>query len=509
MIVTGRSWRLIALAAPSLIVPLVAQGTNALSYGVCIALAVLWLMLAIVLLVRFGTALHEQMRSSEATSPLDRIDVLTASGAAMMSTGLVALIGSAWTGWASLGVIGVLGVGTVSLSALWTAIVAAGNGLWRRAEVTCSVLPEMATEGDPLREEIVIRSLAIPPGMRLFVMGRAQRHGAVSRYVVDGDVGELKLESELGLALRGEHKAPPLAMWFGDVMGLTRTAVVHRAPAAFTVVPRSVPVDGTQRLLGEGGDDDRALPAHKMPTEGTFRIRTYVPGDDARRIHWVRSLQQDQLIVRLPDEIPPADPDVRLVLDNEMFGTDALTCRAPDEMLDVLVRVWLGIGKALAAQGTRVTLVAALRDGEAVTLHERKLHARSTQTAMRFGSRIGWQSQIALERLVGDRRDKQVIISARPRRVASADIKWVVVPESAWTMPEPGLPAESATRHSYPIGAPENRNDRRLRERALATTRFQDRAIFSQVMCWIDWSRFSGDHVARPNQGRIALEVIP
>jgi len=462
-----------------------------------------------VLLVRFGAALHEQMRSSEASTPIDRIDVLTANGAAMMWTGLLALIGSAWSGWASLGVIGVLGVGTVSVAALWTAIVAASNAVWRRAEVSCSVLPEMATEGDPLREQIEIRALAIPPGMRLFVMGRAQRHGVISRYVVDGEVGELRLESELGPALRGEHHAPPLAMWFGDVMGLTRTAVVHRAPTAFTVVPRQVAVDGARTLLGEGGDDQRALPAHKMPTEGTFRIRSYVPGDDARRIHWVRSLQQDQLIVRLPDEIPPADPEIRLVLDNELFGTDALTCRAPDEMLDVLVRVWLGIGKALAGQGTRVTLVAALRDGDAITPHERVIHARSTQTAMRFGSRIGWQSKVALEQLVGARRDKQIVVSARPRRVASAEVKWVVVPEGAWTMPEPGLPAESATRHLYPIGAPENRGDRRVRERARATTRWQDRAIFSQVMCWIDWSRFSGDHVARPNQGRVALEVIP
>jgi hypothetical protein len=29
-------------------------------------------------------------------------------------------------------------------------------------------------------------------------------------------------------------------------------------------------------------------------------------------------------------------------------------------------------------------------------------------------------------------------------------------------------------------------------------------------MCWIDWTRFSGDHVARPvNANRVELEVIP
>src|SRR5262249_28035846 len=182
----------------------------------------------------------------------------------------------------------------------------------------------------------------IPPGMRLFVSGRALRDGAMSRYVVEGTDAndELQLESELGPAQRGEHRTPPLVMWFADVLGLARTAAVHRGEAGLPVLPKLQPVDGARELLGTGGDDAMSVPTYKRPTEGTFRIREYVPGDDARRIHWVRSLQQNQLVVRLPDEIPPADPAIRLVLDNELFGTEALTCRAPDELLDVLVRVW-------------------------------------------------------------------------------------------------------------------------------------------------------------------------
>jgi uncharacterized protein (DUF58 family) len=456
--------------------------------------------------VRFVIALHAQFRSREAASPWDRIDVLTSSGAAMMWTGLIALIGASSTGWASLGVVGVLGVGTVSIAALWTVLVAAGDGPWQRAQILRAVLPAVATEGDPLREEITLRDLAIPLGMRLFVLGRAQRHGLVSRYVVNGGAsGEVVLRADLGPALRGDHQVPPLALWFGDVLGLTRTAVVHRGAAELAVMPRQLHVDGARSLLGEGGDAATAQPAHKMPTEGTFRIRAYVPGDDARRIHWVRSLQQDQLIVRLPDEIPPADPTVRLVLDNELFGTDSLTCRAPDDMLDVLVRVWLGIAKDLAAQGTRVTLVAAVDE----KLCERPMHPRSAQAAMRFGARIGWQATLPLERILGDRHDKQVIVSARPRRIAKGEVGWVVVPEVAWTTPESTLLTERATQYAHPIGSPENRRERRARERDRAIARWQDRAVFSQVMCWIDWSRFSGDHVARPQGGRAALEMIP
>lgn len=507
-LIAPRTWRLLALLAPSLIVPLVAseRGASRISFATGIALSVLWLVVAAALLVRFVIALHAHIRSRDAASPWDRIDVLTSGGAAMMWLGLVALIGAAQTGWASLGVIGVLGVGTVSIAALWTILVAAGDGPWQRAQILRTVLPAVATEGDPLREEITLRDLAIPPGMRLFVLGRAQRHGMVSRYAVDaGASGEVVLRADLGPALRGEHQVPPLALWFGDVLGLTRTAVVHRGATELSVMPRQLRVDGARTLLGEGGDDANAQPAHKMPTEGTFRIRAYVPGDDARRIHWVRSLQQDQLIVRLPDEIPPADPTVRLVLDNELFGTESLTCRAPDDMLDVLVRVWLGIAKDLAAQGTRVTLVAAIDD----RICERPMHPRSAQAALRFGARVTWQATLPVERIVGDRRDKHVIVSARPRRVTTGEVGWVVVPEVAWTKAEAALPTDRATQYAYPIGSPENRRERRAKERDRAIGRWQDRAVFSQVMCWIDWSRFSGDHVARPHEGGAELERIP
>ncbi|HEY6033436.1 MAG TPA: DUF58 domain-containing protein [Kofleriaceae bacterium] len=512
-VIAPRTWRLLALLAPSLIVPLVASNHDAgrVSFATGVALSVLWLVVATALLVRFVFALQAQFRSRDAASPWDRIDVLTSSGAAMMWLGLVALVAASATGWASLGVVGVLGVGTVSVAALWTILFAAGDGPWQRAQVLRAVLPAVATEGEPLREEITLRDLSIPPGMRLFIQGRAQRHGAMSRYVVDGGPsGEVVLRAELGPALRGEHQVPPLALWFADVLGLTRTAVVHRGATELAVMPRQLKVDGAKSLLGEGGDDANAKQTQKMPTEGTFRIRAYTPGDDARRIHWVRSLQQDQLIVRLPDEIPPADPTVRLVLDNELFGTETLTCRAPDDMLDVLVRVWLGIAKELAAQGTRVTLVAAV-DGK---ICERPMHPRSAQPALRFGARIEWQAALPLERVVGERRDKHVIVSARPRRTIGdkSQTGWVVVPEVAWTAHEGPLPNDKATRYAYPIGSPENRRSRRERERDLAITRWQDRAVFSQVMCWIDWSRFSGDHVARPREGRdghAELEMIP
>jgi hypothetical protein len=80
----------------------------------------------------------------------------------------------------------------------------------------------------------------IPLGMRLFITGRAMRHGPLSRYALDSTSSraDIKLEGELGPGLRGEHHAPPLELWLGDVLGLTRMPTFHRADAAFTVLPR-------------------------------------------------------------------------------------------------------------------------------------------------------------------------------------------------------------------------------------------------------------------------------
>src|SRR5213075_1562985 len=120
-------------------------------------------------------------------------------------------------------------------------------------------------------------------------------------------------------------------------------------------------------------------PTQRQPSEGVFRIRTYVPGDDTRRIHWVRSLQMNHLVMRLPDEVPPAEPAERLILDSELWGTESLSCRAPDELLDALVCVWLGIGKALSELGVRVTLVTAAAHDGCTSIVERPMLMRSAR----------------------------------------------------------------------------------------------------------------------------------
>jgi hypothetical protein len=496
------------------------------------ALVILWMVMACAIVLRPD-------RETEATG-LDKrsiwaqLDVLTATGTAMMWSGTLALIGASLTGWASLSVIGMLGLGTVYLAAIWTVIAAGGGAPWRRATIERSILPEVAVEGDQVREEIRLRGVRIAAGLRLFATGRAFRHGITTRYVLDStaSLAEVKLEAELGSAPRGDHDVPPLTLWLGDVLGLTRTPAVERGAAHVAVLPRPSVVTGVKALLAAGRDDVRSRQTQRQPTEGVFRIRTYLPGDDTRRIHWVRSLQMNQLVMRLPDEVPIAEPAVRLILDSDLWGTESLSCRAPDELIDALVRVWLGIAGALVETGARVTLVtAAMHDGAAV-LVERPMVARSPREALRLGARVAWQTAVPLAALMASRDpprvidprgpavrpepsargQRQIVVSGRSRRVKdSPEVSWIVVPEVAWTSRELWLPKQAvlSAKLPYPSGSADNRPGRRVRERHRLEVAWHDRTIFSQVMCWSDWAGFSGDYVARPSQGRVALAVIP
>lgn len=508
---SGRAKRIATLVIPAAIAAFALRfDRTPLLATVAPALVLAWVVMIGALVMRYVEGLEH--RGPYTVTHWEHVDVLTATGASILWLSCAALLAGRASGWASLSVVGMLGFGTMFVTVTWTATAAGGLARWRSARIRRSVIPEISVEGDELREELQLEDVSIPLGMRLFVTGRAMKHGAISRYTVgaEGSRASLKLESQLGPALRGEHHAPPLRLWLGDVLGLTRTPDVRRGEATFTVMPRPRVIEGAKALLDLGGDDASSRQAHQLPTEGTFKIRHYVPGDDSRRIHWVRSAQQDQLVVRLPDELPPAAPFVRVILDTDLVGVDGLTTRAPADLLDAMVRVWIGVGRALADRGTQVTLVAALPHEGTFRVVERKLRTRAQRDDQRLGAQAAWQESVSLGKLIGDKRARCVVVSSRPRPIERGDlVSWVVVPESAWTGSEDLLPPDSGLVYPFPLGSAENRATRRQAELKRLDRRWQDRNVFSQVACWTDWRRYSGHHIARPKADAISLEVIP
>jgi len=508
-------FRILSLVVPSALaweVTFSAEQPTRLIEAVKYALGPLWILVAAALLFRCVDALRKRARSPEAGAGtlLDQIDVLTASGSSLVWLGAGAIMASVWIGWASLAVVGLMGLGLVQIMVVWTQLVAGGTDPWRRASVSRRFVPESAAEGAQVIEELSFDGTRIPLGFRLFAAGRVGPRWPTSRYVVSGaeSGGEVVLESDVSPALRGDHQAEPMEIWLQDVLGLCRTARVRAAEAKLTVVPRPRPVDGAAALLGKSGSDRLPRPTVNLPTEGSLRLREYQPGDDARRIHWVRSLTSREIVVRLPDERSPDQPAVKLVLDTFLPGTEGLTCAAPSELLDALVEVWLGVGRALVESGARVTLVTAAARGDAMVPARQHLGARADGPALRLGAQVRWQETLPVEALLG--KEATIVVSCRraPLLADHGPVRWILVPEAVWTLVAQPKVRAGVTTLPHPMGSADNRWSRRRRERLRSERARRDQNRFVRLCEDCNLER-AGSFVARPAaRARIRLEAL-
>ena len=513
-----RRWRLQLFRVASLVVPSVfawyvalsASNGGGLARVVTLALGPLWVLTAGALFYRTGEALYGRLRDPTGPSVLDGIDVLTASGSGLAWWGAIAIVASVWIGWASLAVIGLLGLGLLHLVVVWTSVMVGGADPWRRASLSRRFAPDRVVEGDRVVEQVRLSGPRIPIGFRLFASGRVARRWPMSRYVAgEADSGgEVVFESDVGPALRGEHEAEPLDVWLQDVFGLCRSERFRAGSARLVVLPRPCPVDGSKQLVGDGGHDVDPRPERRAPTEGSLRLREYQPGDDARRIHWVRSLAARQMVVRLPDEVPRDRPSVRVVLDTFLAPVDGLSCPAPAALLDALVTVWLSVGRALAQGGVRVTLVTAEVDDRRAAPSSRRLTAHALPDVLRAAAHVRWQDSVRVSDLVADDEDT-IVVACRllPNPSARGSVRWIVVPESVWTPFCDVRPRDAFGMFAHPMGSADNRRSRRKRERQRWQRALRDHTTFATAARDVA-APWPGCFVARPAPGRIRLEAL-
>jgi uncharacterized protein (DUF58 family) len=466
-----RVFRIATLFVPSALawyVAFSAAHPGELTRAVKFALGPLWVLLAAALVLRTIGALHGRRPRSEGedrATVLAQLDVLTSSGSALAWLSAFSIMGAVWLGWASLATVGLLGTGLFHVVVLLTFACVRGSDPMRSTSLSRRFLPEVVTEGDSVIEELRFAGARIPIGFRLFATGRIGPRWALSRHVLEGAeaCGEVVLQSEVGPAVRGEHDVELLELWLQDTFGLCRSVRVMTGAGRLTVLPRLRTAEKTAPLMDRGDGPRAPRPASRLPTEGSFHLREYQQGDDVRRIHWVRSLAARELIVRLPDEVPPDQPHVRLVLDTFFPEASELTCNAASELLDSIVSVWLAVGQSLLESGARVTLVAAIPRGDELEKTRHELSRRTTEPARRLGAQVSWQDRMKVEQLLTD--EATYVVSRAVLALPSAHPKarWIVVLPTAVT-PAAGWPFGSGARLQYPMGSSENRWARRRRE---------------------------------------------
>jgi uncharacterized protein (DUF58 family) len=509
---------------------------DALTHAVTYVAGPLWALITLALLVRVTKGGRRRAQRGALTrelGALDLLEVLTAKGTGTLWISVAALVASAHVGWASLAVLGVLGLGLVELTAAWTLLRAGGDDPVRVASVARRFTPSTVTEGESVTEEVALSGARIPLGFRLFVSGAVGPRWPATRYTADAELGggEAILRSDLGPAYRGDHHAPALSVWLGDVLGLCRSVRRLAAPATLTVLPRVRAVEGVRDMRSAGGQAEATRQAQRLPTEGSMRLREYQQGDDARRIHWARSLGARQVVVRLPDELPPQKPGVRLVLDTFLPSDSAkgpLSCDAHHELLDALVRVWLGVARALAERGARVTLVtAAPANGDAeVAARSLPMATRAQAAALKLGAEVRWQEDVGVEDLVADGRPAKagratlpdahtVVVSYRlqpdPAGVGHpGQVEWIVVPRSLWAGFDDPVPPRPVALFTHPLGSSDNRRARRSAERArMGRMREDSDRLIDLSKPTRSREEYAGQLVATPaGSDRIRLEAL-
>ncbi len=472
-----RVFRIASLVVPSWLawyVTFTTTHVDAWSSAVSLVLGPLWALVLVGLVVRAVAA--RLAGHTSAAARLDQIDVLTSSGCALAWTSSLAIVGAVTLGWVSLSVVGLLGTALLHLVILHTMVAARPGATLRGGSLSRRFCPATPREGDEVVEELRIVDVQVPVGFRLFVSGRVGRRWATVRHAVDASDagGEVLLESKIGPAVRGEHEPEPLTVWLEDTFGLCRAPCPPLEAPKLVVLPRERRVDRAAPLLGHGVGASVARVTPRAPTEGHLDLREYREGDDIRRVHWVRSLVAGELVVRVPDEVPPDQPRVRLVLDTYFPEAKWLASDAPAELLDGLVATWLALGRALVEAGYRVSLVAAAPHGETVAPVRRELTARAPGPALRLGAQVTWQGVVDVDQLLTDERTIVVARAVISRADATHRARWVLVHgEVSDARSLDGAPV----RLPFPAGAPDNRVGLRRRVSLELSRETRDRAL--------------------------------
>jgi len=94
-------------------------------------------------------------------------------------------------------------------------------------------------------------------------------------------------------AQTGRWPLGPVLVAFGDPFGIAKASQTLGAPSSLMVWPHTVALPVAGRLSSSGGTGSSLTPALDDAT-----LRSYIPGDDLRRIHWPTSARRGAPMIR-------------------------------------------------------------------------------------------------------------------------------------------------------------------------------------------------------------------
>jgi uncharacterized protein (DUF58 family) len=330
--------------------------------------------------------------------------LLTGRGVGLVVGASIALMCALGLKWGQFAVMAVAGMGLLYLMVTAAAVASAFSILSfdertarSRGRIERRMVPALAGVGEAVSEEFTLGRVPIPPLYRLHIAEpMPERIGGETRFVLDRNaISEtVTVRAPLTQTVRGVYQFGPAEIAYEDLFGLTRIAVASLSTVDLRVLPQVRPIvyGSAPRALSEG--DGMLARPHRFPAEDYFRIREYRRGDDARRIHWKRSIQLGAMHVRLPETVPHTPKDVWLVLDTFLPPTLRPAEAMLTDVLDLLVDGWVSLARTLSEKGERVVLAAVTVSEGKASVRTLQVRRGETVKVRSFGADLEWQSHM-------------------------------------------------------------------------------------------------------------------
>lgn len=168
-----------------------------------------------------------------------------------------------------------------------------------RASVAARLSPEVIEAMQPTVLELFVENtgaVPTPSGRLQLVPAGGGRHRILVPRLAPGERATVTIG--LDSSRRGRHAISGYEAVMGDGLGLASKRLVSTGSIAYLVRPRTEELPHTLPLsAGLGGQESTHSAAERILT-GASMLRSYVPGDDLRRIHWPTTARVGELMVR-------------------------------------------------------------------------------------------------------------------------------------------------------------------------------------------------------------------
>lgn len=262
-------------------------------------------------------------------------------------------------------------------------LLVAGTAVWSRVrrvdrgraalQITREVAPDPVVRGN----DALVRLVTRPVRPTELAAGRLARTAVVEQVAPQvaarsphgretATAEQLELVYSLHPTARGRWPLGPATATVTDVFGLVRTSRPLGPVTTVTVWPATGTAAGPDGTSAEPRGETGSGLASAAADDAV--LRTYVPGDDLRRVHWVSAARRGELMVRADEGA--ALPPVTVLVDRGLLTLEDARAPRPGERLprgEAALEHAASVARTLL-ESDRATRVVGTSPAQAVTV---------------------------------------------------------------------------------------------------------------------------------------------